>query len=64
MAVQACLPVEEGGLGGCVVYIDTEAAFSPKRYIRGHSLLLRFTLSKRYHCFDLTHMVDDLFARV
>jgi RecA/RadA recombinase len=33
MAVQACLPVEEGGLGGCVVYIDTEAAFSPKRYV-------------------------------
>lgn len=32
MAVQACLPKEEGGLGGTVVYIDTESAFSPKRY--------------------------------
>jgi RecA/RadA recombinase len=51
MAVQACLPVEEGGLGGCVVYIDTEAAFSPKRYTHGRLTFLA-------HYFDLTHMVD------
>ena len=32
LSVVATLPVSEGGLGGGVVYIDTESSFSPERY--------------------------------
>lgn len=75
MAVQACLPVEEGGLGGCVVYIDTEAAFSPKRLVEilttrypryaeagnVHSLLQPFTQRVTVYRVDST---TDLMTRL
>ncbi|ELR12339.1 Rad51l1 protein [Acanthamoeba castellanii str. Neff] len=75
MAVQACLPVEEGGLGGCVVYIDTEAAFSPKRLVEiltkrypryaeagnVHSLLQPFTQRVTVYRVDST---TDLMSRL
>ncbi|KAK3093286.1 hypothetical protein FSP39_013652 [Pinctada imbricata] len=31
LSVQATLPTTEGGMGGAVLYIDTESAFSPER---------------------------------
>ena len=40
LAAQAVLPRELGGLGGSVIYIDTEGAFSAERCVRapGHTV--------------------------
>ncbi|HDI86118.1 MAG TPA: hypothetical protein ENF83_01755 [Candidatus Korarchaeota archaeon] len=49
LAVNALLPPEEGGLGGRVVYVDTEGGFSPDRVVamaRARGLEPEFALER------------------
>ena len=41
MSMIAVLPSDKGGLGGSVIFIDTESAFSAERYV---TLVLFYTV--------------------
>ncbi|XP_004349738.2 hypothetical protein CAOG_01223 [Capsaspora owczarzaki ATCC 30864] len=57
LAVQASLPLEHGGLGGGVVYIDTESAFSATR-------LVEMAVARYPHVYDNAEAVDKLANRI
>ena len=68
LAVNCTMPLEEGGLDGDVIYIDTEDTFRPERIIqmaRGHGLdpdavLERIHVARAYNSAHQILLVDEI----
>lgn len=68
LAVLATLPVEEGGLNGNVIYIDTESTFRPERIeqiaaargLNAAEILDKITVCKAYSSAHLEVMIKNI----
>jgi DNA repair protein RadA len=70
LCVNAQLPLEKGGLGGNVVYIDTEGTFMPERILEiakaleldPHETLRNIFLARAYNSSHQCLLIDHLFS--